>query len=62
MPAPAWDSLERDVVERIRILRAVEEQIYTFDVDLREPIWNDVILPNVRLLAELCAAVRIEEV
>jgi hypothetical protein len=54
-----WKRLERDVVERIRALAAFDEAEMPDDV--RAKLWNDVVMPNLRLLAEFCVNVRVDE-
>jgi len=54
-----WAKLERDVVDRIRILSAFDGA--EMPEEVRAKIWNDVVMPNLRLLAEFCANVRIGE-
>lgn len=53
-----WDQLQRDVATRISLLRATVNRI---DADAAgEAIARDLILPNVRLLAEFCENVDID--
>lgn len=54
-----WTKLERDVVERIRALEAFDEA--EMPEELRAKLWNDVVMPNLRLLAEFCVNVRVDE-
>jgi hypothetical protein len=56
---PDWAALERDVVDRIRALVAIDQHVAGGQ---QEQIRRDLILPCVRLLAEFCAAVEIGEV
>lgn len=60
-----WKKLETDVVARIRALSAIDHAECPdgspLTDELRAQLWNDVVLPNVRLLAEFCANVRIGE-
>jgi len=53
-----WAKLERDVVLRIRALAAFDSLP---DNDTKRKLWNDVVLPNVRLLGEFCCNVQVEE-
>lgn len=55
-----WARLERDVVERIRILAAASSRLGG-PSELRAKVLRDLVLPNVRLLAEFCTNVRIED-
>ena len=56
-----WERLERDVVARIRALAAVCSDKLNAPAELRERIWEDLVLPNARLLAEFCTNVHVEE-
>lgn len=58
---PDWNRLERDVVLRIRALAAICSDKLDAPEDLRAAIYRDLVLPNVRLLAEFCSAVRIDD-
>lgn len=62
VPEPvAWERLERDVVTRIRVLAAVMMPKFAGGQELQQKLYNDVVLPNLRLLGEFCASVQIEE-
>ena len=53
-----WDQLERDVVTRIRMLRAIVEKI---DVNpLSDKVAQDLFLPAVTLLGEFCTMIEID--
>lgn len=54
-----WDQLERDVVERIRLLGAVAKK--GGDGEEWDKIANDLIIPNIGLLAQFCSNVEIAE-
>jgi len=54
-----WGQLERDVVERIRILRATAEK--GGEGEVWDQIANDLIVPNIALLAQFCSNVEIKE-
>lgn len=59
---PDWERLERDVVERIRLVRAAwDAAVRNAGPNLGCKIRQDVLVPALRLLAEFCTAVRIEE-
>ena len=58
-PGPDWEGLESDVILRIRMLRIVCANINE-PAETRDRIWNDLVLPNLRLLAAFCAAVEID--
>jgi hypothetical protein len=59
--APEWSRLECEVSERIRALSAATSDKFNAPAELREKIYNDLVLPNVRLLAEFCLNVQIDE-
>lgn len=50
-----WDQLEGDVVQKIRILKAAATHLE--DGFIGDKIANDLILPNLQLLAEFCGGV-----
>ena len=50
--------MERDVVTRIRLLRDLANALP--DKRLADKMANDLILPNIQLLAEFCESVDIE--
>lgn len=54
-----WDGLERDVVLRIRLLRNMTASID--DGLIEDKVANDLILPNLRLLAMFCEAIEVSE-
>lgn len=67
---PDWDRLEADVVIRIRALRALCGHWEMDDTMVTAPLlgdwlkrhmWKDMVLPNVRLLAEFCSSVKVHE-
>lgn len=58
---PDWQRLEDDVVERIRALAAVMSDAHDAPDELKLKLWTDLVEPNVRLLAEFCANVEIED-
>lgn len=55
-----WAKLEADVLARIRALAAIADGLDA-PAELRAKIREDLILPNVRLLAAFCANVQIDE-
>lgn len=55
--SPDWDGAANDVLERIKMLRAVWE----YDRSPDSMIRRDLILPAMRKLAEFCAMVRVDE-
>jgi hypothetical protein len=54
-----WEQLESDVVDRVRLIRAMAMGIDKNKVT--DQIANDLVLPAVRLLAEFCAVVKTDE-
>ena len=54
-----WDRLEKNVVERIRMLRAVAEKLEAGAAG--EKIGTDLIVPCVALLAEFCGCVQMHD-
>jgi hypothetical protein len=56
---PNWENLEAQVVERIRALAIVMK--CDEPNELQAKIYTDLVLPNVRLLAEFCTSVSLED-
>jgi cell division FtsZ-interacting protein ZapD len=56
-----WEGLEQEVVERLRMLKAAVSDKLEASPAIRQKIFEDLVLPNVALLAEFCANVTIEE-
>lgn len=54
-----WDRIENDVVERLRMLRAVVQK--TACNPITERIANDLFAPALRKLGEFCTMIRVEE-
>lgn len=54
---PDWANLEAEVVERIRAIAAAFSNKLDAPPELRAKIWNDLALPNLRLLAEFVSNV-----
>ena len=54
-----WDQLEKDVVERIRMLKALAQKLEPSEVN--DQIVSDLIVPNCALLAQFCSNVEIEK-
>lgn len=54
-----WDAMEREVVEKIRLLKSFSQAMPGNPV--MEKVANDLILPCVGLLADFCASVQIGE-
>ena len=59
MPFAQWESLEADVVTRIRILRDTCRSLENNPTNRK--IVNDLVIPNLRLLGQFCQNVSIEE-
>lgn len=57
--AADWDRMERDVVERIRMLKAMVMKLEPSE--LNDKIADELIAPNCALLAEFCSNVKIED-
>jgi hypothetical protein len=53
-PGPDWSKLKADVIERIDALAAIYERLDA-PPEWRARIWNELALPNLRLLAQFCA-------
>lgn len=53
-----WNELTNDVVTRIKALEATVKSLDESDVN--DAICNDLIYPNLEILAEFCANVGIE--
>jgi len=54
-----WDQLEKDVVERIRMLKALAMKLEPSEINNK--IADDLIAPNCALLAQFCSNVDIED-
>lgn len=50
---PDWSRLKGEVIERIDALAAIHDKLDA-PPEWRAKLWNDLALPNLRLLAELC--------
>ena len=63
LAAADWDNLEREVVIRIRLLKAMAQNLSPNDplAEHHDGVANDLILPNIRLLAAFCASITIGE-
>ncbi len=55
-----WAGVERDVVDRIRALAAIDRSLDA-PPDCRRSYPQDLVVPAARLLAEFCACVQIED-
>jgi len=56
-----WKALERDVVTRIRIMAILARTIKREtpdEIETADKIANNLILPNIQLLASFCAAIK----
>ena len=53
-----WDELERDIVERIHVLRAVCDERCDASQEVKEMLWHDLVLPNLELLSNFCSNVK----
>jgi len=54
-----WDQMEKDVVERIRMLKALAMKLEPSEI--HDKIADDLIAPNCALLAQFCENVKIED-
>jgi len=54
-----WEEIERDVIQRIHVLRAAATK--TEPAEWRDKITADLIVPAMKLLAEFCQCIEIEE-
>jgi hypothetical protein len=50
---PDWSRLKGEVIERIDALAAIHDKLDA-PPEWRAKLWNDLALPNLRLLAEFC--------
>lgn len=50
---PDWSRLKGEVIERIDALAAIRDKLDA-PPEWRAKLWNDLALPNLRLLAEFC--------
>lgn len=55
---PDFDQIEKDVVTRIRLIKAMYEHMKPEDLKI---IHESLIVPCMKLLAEFCACVKISE-
>jgi hypothetical protein len=53
-----WDGVEKDVVTRIRLLKAACQHLDPNDMN--DKIAEDLFLPALRLLGEFCTRITIE--
>ena len=56
-----WEYLEGEVTERIRALAATMSDKCDAPDELKAKIYTDLVLPNVRLLAEFCTCVALSD-
>jgi len=56
-PGPDWSQLKAEVIERIDALAAIHDKLDA-PPEWRAKIWNELVLPNLRLLAEFCANIK----
>jgi hypothetical protein len=54
---PDWSRLKGEVIERIDALAAIHDNLDA-PPEWRAKLWNDLALPNLRLLAEFCTNIR----
>lgn len=58
---PKWRKLEHDVVARIRALEVISSDKVNMNDELRDKVWDDLVMPNLELLAEFCGNVDLDE-
>src|SRR5574342_304564 len=58
--SPDWSRLKEEVGERIDALAAVHGKLDA-PPEWRAKIWNDLALPNLRLLAEFCTNITFDD-
>lgn len=56
-----WEALERDVVERIRMLAAIDDPAKMEQTVLQEQIIRDLVKPHVKLLKHFVECVKVSE-
>jgi len=60
-PSPHWDAVEREVILKLRYLRAAWEHTAAADPQLHELMKRDLYLPAIKHLGAFCASIREEE-
>jgi hypothetical protein len=60
-PSPQWDAVEREVILKLRYLRAAWEHTAATDPQLHELMKRDLYLPAIKHLGAFCASIREEE-
>jgi hypothetical protein len=59
--SPDWDAVERDVVRKLRYLRAAWEHTAANEPQLHELMQRDLYLPAIKHLGAFCAAIKVQE-
>ncbi len=59
-PTPNWDAIEREVIRKLRYLRAAWEHTASNEPELHELMKRDLYLPTIKHLGAFCVAVREE--
>jgi hypothetical protein len=54
-----WTGVERDVLIRLRLLRAMAEKLEPNPIN--DKIANDLIMPCLRLLGDFCTRIKVDE-
>ncbi len=57
-PTPDWDAMEREVIRKLRYLRAAWEHTASSEPELHELMKRDLNLPTIKHLGAFCVAVR----
>ena len=60
-PKPQWDAVEREVILKLRYLRAAWKHTASTEPELHELMKRDLYLPAMKRLAAFCSAIQEEE-
>lgn len=59
--SPDWDAVERDVVRKLRYLRAAWEHTAASEPEVHELMKRDLYVPAIKHLGAFCAAIQEKE-
>ncbi len=59
--SPDWGTIERDVLRKLRYLRAAWEHTAAHEPELHELIKRDLYVPAIKHLGAFCAAIKEEK-
>jgi transposase len=59
--SPDWDAVERDVVRKLRYLRAAWEHTAASEPEVHELMKRDLYVPAIKHLGTFCAAIQEKE-